>query len=73
MDLEPSSFVDVGSNIPDEIEDPTDLFITLYSKELLDTLVFQTNLFATQKHLTDSNKFTPTTLEELKCFFWYEY
>ncbi|KAJ8978049.1 hypothetical protein NQ317_017594, partial [Molorchus minor] len=48
-------------NIPDDIETPLDYFF-----ELLQTLVFQTNLYVTQKNIMRAQ--VPTTLEEIKCF-----
>uniref|UniRef100_A0A6P7GPF1 PiggyBac transposable element-derived protein 3-like n=1 Tax=Diabrotica virgifera virgifera TaxID=50390 RepID=A0A6P7GPF1_DIAVI len=65
----PSSFVEeVGPDIPDLLEDPLELFMLLFSEELLDILVFQTNLYATQMNQGNANKFTPTNREEMKCF-----
>lgn len=55
----------VGPNIPDCLETPLDFFLHLFTENLLDTIVFQTNLYSVQKH--DRN-LTPTTVEEIKCF-----
>lgn len=43
---------------------PTDLFLLLFSEDLIDKIVFHTNLYATQR----AKPFRPTTLEEMKTF-----
>ncbi|KAJ8967493.1 hypothetical protein NQ314_002808 [Rhamnusium bicolor] len=55
----------VGPNVPDNLETPLDFFLHLFSENLLNTLVFQTNLYAVQKHNKNN---APTTIEEIKCF-----
>lgn len=55
----------VGPNVPGNLETPLDFFLHLFSENLLNTLVFQTNLYAVQKHNKNNS---PTTTEEIKCF-----
>lgn len=54
-----------GPCIPEEIESPLDTFLCLFPEELLETIVFQTNLYATQKY---GERVLPTNVEEMKCF-----
>lgn len=53
------------NNIPEEAESPTDIFFCLFTKELIEKIVFETNLYATQG---TNNRFIPTTFNEIKCF-----
>ncbi|KAF2902525.1 hypothetical protein ILUMI_03658 [Ignelater luminosus] len=52
-----------GSDVPSAIENLLDFFIHLCSEEILQKIVFETNLYATQDNAR--NLHTPTTLEEL--------
>ncbi|KAI4456885.1 transposase is4 [Holotrichia oblita] len=56
----------VGPNLPDDLEYPVEYFFHLFCDTLLNTIAFQTNLYATQKYC--KNGYHPTTLEETKCF-----
>ncbi|KAJ8953388.1 hypothetical protein NQ318_023505 [Aromia moschata] len=38
-----------GPNIPEYAESPTDIFLCLFTKKLIEKIVFETNLYATQK------------------------
>lgn len=49
-----------GPNIPEDAESPTDIFFCLFTKELIEKIVFETNLYATQ----NNNRFIPTTFDE---------
>lgn len=63
----PTPFVEsFGPNLPDNIETPLDIFLTLFSEELLENIVFQTNLYCTQN--ITRNTQPPVTLDEIKCF-----
>ena len=53
-----------GPNIPDIVESPYEMFLQLFSKDLLEHLVFHTNLYATQS----GKNFIPVTEEELRVF-----
>lgn len=68
--LQPRPFVEhSGPNIPDDLETPLDFFMVLFSEELLQKLVFETNLYVTQKDIRNAQAHTvPTTLQEIKCF-----
>lgn len=55
-----------GPNVPDNIQTPVDLLLYLFSEELIEKIVWETNLYATQKHIP--NMYKPTTIEEIKCF-----
>ncbi|CAH1976393.1 unnamed protein product [Acanthoscelides obtectus] len=52
------------NGFPDNDETPLQFFMTLFSEELLQEIVFQTNLYATQKNVGNSH--VPTN--EMKCF-----
>lgn len=54
-----------GANVPDNLGSPVDFFLHLFSKNLLNKIVFETNLYAVQKHGTIGK---PTNLEEIKRF-----
>ena len=56
-----------GHNISEEIGFPVDIFHCLYTKELIDHLVYQTNLYATQKQ-GGSIHFQVTDAKEMKIF-----
>lgn len=53
-----------GSNISD-CEYPCEYFLQLFPKELIEKLVFETNLYATQKQ---TPQFSTTTVDEIKTF-----
>nr|CAH7730520.1 unnamed protein product [Callosobruchus chinensis] len=58
-----------GVNLDDHIELPIDVFLCLFPEELIDSVVFHTNLYATQKQTNDGGKpFQPTNREEIKLF-----
>lgn len=57
---------DCGPNIPDTSETPTDIFLCLFPKELIDHIVFHTNLYATQ--ISNGKPYTPTNHDEIKTF-----
>ena len=50
-----------------ELDEPTPvkIFYALFTKEIIEHIVFQTNLYAQQSE----KNFKPTTDNELKCFF----
>ncbi|XP_018570593.1 piggyBac transposable element-derived protein 3-like [Anoplophora glabripennis] len=52
------------ANIPDEVESPVDIFCCLLNEQFIEHIVFQTNLYATQRGKT----FVPTTTREIKIF-----
>ncbi|VEN49496.1 unnamed protein product, partial [Callosobruchus maculatus] len=65
--VNPEPFTEnVGADIPDNIENPVDIFLLLFSDQLLEKIVFETNLYATQKNLNIPH--VSTTIEEVKCF-----
>ncbi|CAH1970884.1 unnamed protein product [Acanthoscelides obtectus] len=65
----PSKFEEeAGPNLPDIIETPTDVFLHLFPEDLIDHIVFQTNLYCVQK-FGDGRNFVPTTKDEIKVFF----
>lgn len=58
-----------GVHMEETIERPVDVFLCLFPEDLIDSIVFHTNLYATQKNVSDGNKsFQPTTHEEMKLF-----
>lgn len=59
---------DSGPNIDSEVESPTDMFLQIFPDQLLEHMVFQTNLYALQKSGGNSKVFNPTNLKEMKCF-----
>lgn len=62
----PSPFEqDSGPNVPDWVETPLETFLCVFPISLLEHMVFQTNLYATQLH---GERFTRTNLDEMKCF-----
>nr|CAH7734315.1 unnamed protein product [Callosobruchus chinensis] len=67
---EPPAFeANSGVNLDDHIELPIDVFLCLFPEELIDSVVFHTNLYATQKQTNDGGKpFQPTNREEIKLF-----
>lgn len=54
-----------GPNISDEIDTPAGIFLALFSEDLVNTLVFQTNLYEVQNKGTNP---VPTSGQEMKCF-----
>lgn len=54
-----------GPNISDEIDTPTGIFLALFSEDLVNTLVFQTNLYEVQNKGINP---VPTSDQEMKCF-----
>lgn len=64
----PNEFVeDTGPDIPENLETPTDIFLHLFSEDMINHIVFQTNLYAIQKN-GGGNNFIPTTNDEIKKF-----
>lgn len=62
----PRSFdQDPGPSISDDTESPLDTFLCLFPPSFIDLLVFQTNLYATQRY---GERFLPTNEEEMRCF-----
>lgn len=62
----PSAFTqDFGPNVPENVETPTDIFLCLFTTELIGKIVFETNLYATQQF---GDRFLPTNSDEIKCF-----
>ncbi|KAJ8933235.1 hypothetical protein NQ314_014144 [Rhamnusium bicolor] len=55
-----------GPNVSEDIETPLDNFLLFFMPEFFKKLVSESNLYATQEH---GDRFTPTNLEEIKCFF----
>lgn len=51
-------------DIPEDIETPVDIFMCLVDVAVLENIVFQTNLYATQ----NGKPFVPTTFTEIKMF-----
>ncbi|KAJ8971485.1 hypothetical protein NQ314_000676 [Rhamnusium bicolor] len=65
----PAPFVQqTGPTIPADKEDPTDILIHLFTNELIETIVFKTNLYALQKSGGNANAFVATTCSEIKNF-----
>nr|CAH7713898.1 unnamed protein product [Callosobruchus chinensis] len=58
---------DYGHNISDQIETPTDIFLQLFPESLIESIVFQTNLYALQKH-GKTSAFKATSKEEMGAF-----
>ncbi|KAF2902474.1 hypothetical protein ILUMI_03714 [Ignelater luminosus] len=54
-----------GPDIPDDIEYPRDVFLYSFTTELLERIVFETNLYASQQY---GNRFIPTFLDKIKAF-----
>ena len=57
-----------GPNIPDDLESPHDVFLHIFPLNLIEAIVFQTNLYALQKNGGNSNSFTATNVKEMKTF-----
>ena len=55
-----------GPNIPIHAESPTDIFDCLFTPDLIEVLVFQTNLYAIQRY--GDSRFVPTNTAEIRCF-----
>lgn len=53
-----------GASIPEIVEYPHEVFLALFTEEIVENIVFQTNLYATQK----GKPFKPTFKEELLQF-----
>lgn len=49
-------------NLPNEVKEPVDFFLVLF--DMIEEIVFQTNLYSTQK----GDNFAPTNLDEIKQF-----
>lgn len=58
----------VGPTIPPGISTPTEMFLHIFPNDLIDHIVFQTNLYALQKSGGDSKAFLPTNSNEVKTF-----
>ncbi|KAF2900687.1 hypothetical protein ILUMI_05501, partial [Ignelater luminosus] len=50
-----------GPSIPDKMKYPHEVFLTLFTEDIVDNIVFQTNLYATQY----GRPFIPTTKDEV--------
>ncbi|KAJ8938182.1 hypothetical protein NQ314_011590 [Rhamnusium bicolor] len=57
-----------GASIPDDLESPHDVFLHIFPLTLIQTIVFQTNLYALQKNGGNPNSFTATNAREMKTF-----
>ncbi|KAJ8932804.1 hypothetical protein NQ314_014508 [Rhamnusium bicolor] len=57
-----------GASIPDDLESPHDVFLHIFPLTLIETIVFQTNLYALQKNGGNPNSFTATNAREMKTF-----
>lgn len=55
-----------GPNIPDTAESPLEVFLQIFPKDLIEHLVFQTNLYAFQK--TGNSGFVHTNPKEMSTF-----
>lgn len=69
----PYDFDEKTAGVPDFIKamndcTPFKVFQLFLSDELLDDIVYQTNLYAHQKHLVSGKKFISTDLHEIKVF-----
>ncbi|KAF2896023.1 hypothetical protein ILUMI_10153 [Ignelater luminosus] len=53
-----------GPSIPDNVEYPYKVLLTLFTEDIVNNIVFQTNLYATQQ----SRPFTPTAKDETLVF-----
>lgn len=59
---------EVGPNIDEDVTSPVQVFECLFPPELIESIVYQTNLYATQK-MGGSTSFQPTNSQEIKKFF----
>lgn len=57
-----------GPNVTENIETPTDIFLTIFPDRLFEQIAFQTNLYALQKAGGNPNGFVPTNAKEIKSF-----
>lgn len=57
-----------GPVIPQNLETPTDIFLHLFTLDLIEKIVFETNLYAVQKQGGNCSSFVPTTSTEIKVF-----
>ncbi|KAJ8942608.1 hypothetical protein NQ314_010029 [Rhamnusium bicolor] len=69
----PSSFDETDCGVPDFIKKlikptPFQVFQLFISDQLLDRIVYQTNLYAAQGHITSGKKYTQTDIDEIKVF-----
>ena len=55
---------DHGPNVPETLESPSDTFLYLLTEDMLEHLLYHTNLYATQL----GKQFEPATLNEIKVF-----
>lgn len=58
---------EIGPNIPEDLETPTDIFLHLFPDTLIQHIAFQTNLYALQKN-GGNYKFEKTNPDEIKAF-----
>ena len=56
------------TNISQDIESPVEIFGCLIDEEMIEHMVFQTNLYATQRQNTAKKMFVSTTAKEIKIF-----
>ena len=58
----------VGPNVPEDLEQPVDVFLQIFPKVLIEKIVFQTNLYALQSSGGNENAFVRTNVNEIKTF-----
>ena len=54
----------VGPNVPEDLEQPVDVFLQIFPKVLIEKIVFQTNLYALQSSGGNENAFVRTNVNE---------
>lgn len=59
---------DTGPNIDDQLETPTEVFLAVFPSNLIQKIVFETNLYALQKK-GNASSYTQTNEDEMKKFF----
>jgi hypothetical protein len=58
---------DTGPNVPEELETPTDVFLHLFPKTLMEHIAFETN-FCVLKKNGGNHCFQKTNCDEIKAF-----
>jgi hypothetical protein len=58
---------DTGPNVPGELETPTDVFLHLFPKTLMEHIALETNLYVLQKN-GGNHSFQKTNCDEIKTF-----
>ncbi|KAK9731172.1 Transposase IS4 [Popillia japonica] len=56
-------------NLPDDADTPVEVFLCLFPDSLLEHVVYQTKLYATQINTQHGRPFRPTNLNKMKMFF----